>query len=161
MPLLNPYPLFAGTSYMAAVKGSQHPTDTMMITSLALATNVSYIQDNGCDIGTQGFAFWYTATTAMGIRMNFGDISLSDKNIELKSNVNIYPNPTNGVFSITLDKNKDCEILIDNVLGQTVYKEFHNNLNSTTIDLSSLEKGVYMIKIQFDNSSSLTKVVVE
>lgn len=161
VPLLNPYPLFAGTSYMAAVKGSQHPTDTMMITSLALATNVSYIQDNGCDIGNQGFAFWYTATTAMGIRMNFGDISLSDKNIELKSNVNIYPNPSNGVFSITLDENKDCEISIDNVLGQTVYKELYNNLNSTTIDLSSLEKGVYMVKIQFDNSSSLTKVVIE
>jgi hypothetical protein len=161
IPLLNPYPLFAGTSYMAAVKGSQHPTDTMLITSLSLATNVSYIQDNGCDIGTQGFGFWYTATTAMGIRMNFGDISLSDKNIELKSNVNIYPNPTNGVFSIILDENKDCEISIDNVLGQTVYKELHNNLNSATIDLSTLEKGVYMVKIQFDNSSSLTKVVVE
>ena len=161
VPLLNPYPLFSGTSYIAAVKGSQHPTDTMMITSLALATNVSYIQDNGCDIGTQGFGFWYTATTAMGIRMNFGDISLSDKNHELKSNVNIYPNPTTGVFNISLMKNEDCVISIDNVLGQTIYNKIHNNLNSTTIDFSKLEKGVYMVNIQFDNSSSLTKVVVE
>ena len=161
VPLLNPYPLFSGTSYIAAVKGSQHPTDTMMITSLALATNVSYIQDNGCDIGTQGFGFWYTATTAMGIRMNFGDISLYDKNHELKSNVNIYPNPTTGVFNISLMKNEDCVISIDNVLGQTIYNKIHNNLNSTTIDFSKLEKGVYMVNIQFDNSSSLTKVVVE
>jgi hypothetical protein len=160
VPLLNPYPLFAGTSYMAAVKGSQHPTDTMMITSLPLATNVSYIQDNGCDIGTQGFGFWYTATTAMGIRMNFGDISLFNENKE-KTDINIYPNPTNGTFTITTDRNETCEIIIDNILGQTVYSSIYTNLNSASIDMSKFDKGVYLVKVKYEDSSSVTNIVIE
>lgn len=160
VPLLNPYPLFAGTSYMAAVKGSQHPTDTMMITSLPLATNVSYIQDNGCDIGTQGFGFWYTATTAMGIRMNFGDISLFNENKE-KTDINIYPNPTNGIFTITTDRNETCEIIIDNILGQTVYSSIYTNLNSASIDMSKFDKGVYLVKVKYEDSSSVTNIVIE
>jgi hypothetical protein len=198
LPLLTPYPLFAGTSYMAAVRGQQHPTDTSLISSTGNKNTSRWLQDNGCDAGgTASVAgTWYTISKALLIRMNFGDlvspswdcdestggcfdpgtgqgqysslvscqntcIISSVENIELKSNVNIYPNPTKGVFNISLMKNKDCVISIDNVLGQTVYKKIHNNLNFTTIDLSSLEKGVYMVNIQFDNSSSLTKVVVE
>ena len=76
---------------MAAVKGSQHPTDTMMITSLALATNVSYIQDNGCDIGANPFGTWYTTTSKMAIRMNFGTINKIDENQGF--DFNIFPNP--------------------------------------------------------------------
>ena len=35
LPLLNPTPLFAGTSYLAGVLGTQHPTDTVGISSVS------------------------------------------------------------------------------------------------------------------------------
>ena len=72
VPMLSPFNLFAGTSYMAAVKGVQHPTDTSLISASSNVNTSSYIQDNGCDIGSQGFGYWYTASDPLAIRMNFG-----------------------------------------------------------------------------------------
>ena len=36
LKLLNPYTVYAGTAYLAAVKGYQHPTDTSLISSSAI-----------------------------------------------------------------------------------------------------------------------------
>ena len=43
---------------------------------------------------------WQFFTTPSGIRIHGGDVSLSD-------NLNVYPNPTRGVFSLTYTTDKD------------------------------------------------------
>ena len=99
IPLLNPLSVSAGTSLMAAIRGFAHPTDTFLITTSANTVAASYIQDNGCDIGSGGFGAWYTATQKMAIRMNFGYINSVEDRGE-NNDFKIYPNPTNGLFSI-------------------------------------------------------------
>ena len=160
LPLLNPTYVLKGTGYMAAVHGTAHPTDTFTLTVAINPAASSYIQDNGCNLGSNPFGTWYTATDKMAIRMNFGTINSIEDNDE-GMNFNIFPNPSNGVFTVTTESKDPCTILINNVLGQEVYYGNHNGLNASLIDLSKHDKGVYMIKVQYDDKVLVRPVIVE
>ena len=62
------------------------------------------------------------------------------------SNIKIYPNPTNNIINIEgLNKNENNTIQIFDVQGKLVITKTINEKG--TIDLSELNKGVYVIKI--------------
>ena len=155
-------PLSAGASYLAAVRGEASPFDTVGISTSSNDNAVAYIQDNGCDIGTGGFAYWYTGSGYL-IRMNFGPaawvIGTAINDIK-NSQFNVYPNPTNGLFTIELDGNAKYDVAVNNVLGQTVYSTTTNGMN-TTIDLSSFDKGIYTVELKNKNAIYTEKVIVE
>ena len=159
IPLLSPYPLFAGTSYLAGVLGTQHPTDTVGVSSSGNSHTSGYIQDNGCDIGSSGFGAWYT-TTAKSIRMNFGTVS-SVNDIDLNSGFIVYPNPSNGLFTVDNQNSDAYEIVIKNIVGQTVYTGRINQFSNKSINISSLEAGVYTVEFDNNNNSYIKKIIVE
>ena len=60
---------------------------------------------------------------------------------------NIYPNPNEGSFTISLSNRNDrCNIEIYNVLGETAYKATLNSYN-TEIDLSGQPNGIYLYRV--------------
>lgn len=59
----------------------------------------------------------------------------------------VSPNPSTGEFSITSKSSIEKEVEIYNVLGDAVYTMTFTG-NSTSIDLTGLEKGVYFMRIQ-------------
>jgi len=78
---------------------------------------------------------------------------------------NAYPNPTNGVFTVELNNIKadDYRISVTNVLGQEVYtstKEI-STLISEKIDISDLNKGVYILEISNSESTITEKIIVK
>ena len=79
---------------------------------------------------------------------------------ELKSNISIYPNPSNGVFVIELDGVSKYDVTVYNVLGQTVLSTLTNTM-ITTIDLSSFDKGIYMLEVSNSESTITEKIIVE
>jgi len=86
----------------------------------------------------------------------------SASNILLSENtsVNLYPNPTNGQFYLTVGNTSDYTVRITNVTGQMVYNnKFYGN-TSKMLDLSNQSSGIYFVNIQFSDKSSLTKKVV-
>jgi len=92
------------------------------------------------------------------ITMYFGIAGQTAIN-KIESNINIYPNPSNGVFNINL-ANTDNIIEIYNIKGQLILSQETNDSN-TTIDLSSQSKGVYILKLQFDEQTITEKIIVE
>ena len=158
IPLLNPTFVNKGTGYMAAIHGRPHPTDTFTITAISNPASSGYIQDNGCDIGANPFGTWYTTTSKMAIRMNFGTINKIDENQGF--DFNIFPNPSNGIFTVSTELNASS-ILVSNVLGQEVYFNNSKGINSQVIDLSKFDKGIYMVKVQYDNQVLVKPVIVE
>jgi len=139
-----------------------HPTDTVGISTSSNDNAVSYIQDNGCDIGTGGLAYWYGGSDYL-IRMNFGPapwvISTAINDVK-NSKFNVYPNPTNGVFTIQLDGNVKYDVAVNNLLGQTVYSTTTNGMN-TSIDLSNFDKGIYTVELKNNLSTVTEKVIIE
>lgn len=162
IPFLSTQMLTAGTSYVIAIGGYQHPTDTAGVNlSGAGDASVQYLLDKDDAFGNGG-ATWYTISDIPMLRMNFDPATAwtpsSVNNVE--SSFNIYPNPTKGDLVIELDEALDAELTINNVLGQVVYTEQVNS-SVISLDLSSYEKGVYTIELKNENTTITEKVVVE
>ena len=160
----DPLDVYAGTTYIAAVQGYANPVDTSLISSTSNDNTLSFVQDNGCDIGSGGFGYWYTTSDIPMIRMNFNQAVLSIDEIFI-GDVAIHPNPNNGVFGLEINNalSGTYHISVSNVLGQEVYLET-KNLNGNLIDqidLSNVDKGVYLLEVNYSDSKFVEKIIIE
>jgi hypothetical protein len=102
----------------------------------------------------------YTNGTAAAIRMITGS-AISDI-ISLEEGIaglNIYPNPTNGIINIELDHSETYLVQINDILGKVINEQTINT--NTSINLQSLEKGVYFVTISNDEKTNTTKIIIE
>jgi hypothetical protein len=90
---------------------------------------------------------------------------ISDNKLDV-GNMNFYPNPNNGKFTLSFDlKDKgNTTINIMNIEGKSVYSEelsnFTGNYNKE-IDISSHPKGTYFVKIKQGSHAQLKKIILE
>ena len=75
---------------------------------------------------------------------------------ESTANINLYPNPTNGLLNI--EGQGRMHISIANLLGQMLQEAISEG--STTLDLSCYESGMYLIRIETENGVMVQKVNV-
>ena len=68
----------------------------------------------------------------------------------------IYPNPSNGEF--TINGFDDYEIAIHDLSGKVIYSAKVNN--TAEIDLNNLSDGLYMLRIIKDGNSYLSKLIL-
>lgn len=86
------------------------------------------------------------------------DVVLSPLGINsiIFNQVKIYPNPTTGLLNISgLEGNYQLEVF--NAIQEKVY--FEDKAGNSVIDLSTLPKGIYLIKL-FDSEINLTRKIV-
>jgi len=85
---------------------------------------------------------------------------LSVDNIQKNSLIKVFPNPTSGIITIENAKKlnlKNAEIY--SVSGQKLQSFIMDKSVKNTIDISSLAKGVYILKVNSDNESSTVKII--
>ncbi|MBO7618330.1 MAG: C10 family peptidase [Bacteroidales bacterium] len=75
---------------------------------------------------------------------------------ENAANINIYPNPTNGLLNI--ESQGTIQISVSNLLGQKLQETTAEG--STTLDLSRFESGMYLIHIETESGVTVKKVNV-
>ena len=75
---------------------------------------------------------------------------------ENTANINVYPNPTNGLLNI--EGQGTMHISVMNVLGQTLQETCSEG--STTLDLSQYESGMYLVRIETENGVMVQKVTI-
>lgn len=85
---------------------------------------------------------------------NGSSIDITENQIEF----NVFPNPSNGKIYISQNFLTNVHIEIINILGQPMLSE-HMNDETKTIDISSLENGVYYIRV-FNTLHSTTKPLI-
>ena len=155
--------LFNGTPYVAAVAGYANPIDTFQISVSGLSQAGTYIQDNGCDIGSNGFGYWYNISDIPMIRMNFDPSALSIEHM-FDYKFSVSPNPSNG--NVILDFNKvikdQFKVNVVNMLGKVVYSDFFNIPNEkVSLDLTFLQSGIYILELEDSHNKMLEKIVIE
>jgi hypothetical protein len=74
------------------------------------------------------------------------------------SSLNVYPNPSTGVFNIN-GLSSNVKMTVSNAQGQELYSKFVTG--NTQLDLTSQPKGIYFIKFMNDSSLRVEKVVIK
>jgi Zn-dependent metalloprotease len=97
----------------------------------------------------QGWTANYTSTITTGI----------DEKL-LKANFNVYPNPTNGIFTIKSGFEIPASLEVLDILGKKVLKTFQITKGVNEIDASELSKGIYMIKFAIGDGYHMERLVV-
>lgn len=73
-----------------------------------------------------------------------------------------YPNPSNGIIHLNVDKDISTGIIkITTVNGQEVFVQAMSNLINNTIDVSSLQKGIYLIHVYYQSFSWTEKLILK
>lgn len=76
-----------------------------------------------------------------------------------KSNIKMYPNPTNSNVIINAENTIE-QLAVYTILGQEVISKKINS-NSVTLDVSSLQKGTYFVKTTINGVLSASKLIIE
>lgn len=72
--------------------------------------------------------------------------------------VKIYPNPSDGIFTISMETNRNLPIEVFNATGQSLIKGQVNN--SGTIDLSNQVNGIYYLRIKMAEKPQIYKLIL-
>ena len=94
-----------------------------------------------------------------GVFMTYdNNCSLDMEEVENENNsLLIYPNPTNGKFSVKADD--ICEIELLNIVGQCV-ATYDVDDDSYEIDMSGLETGIYFVNVKTENEIITKKIIL-
>ena len=87
--------------------------------------------------------------------LHFGILGLDS---EAQTSVKVYPNPTQGVFSVEGAGIRRIEVF--NAFGQAVYSEETSN-ETFRIDLSDKAAGVYMLRVVTESGVTNQQLIKE
>jgi hypothetical protein len=112
---------------------------------------VSYIivDEDGC-VGS--------AAQCTTIDLNVG----GEEGIAIERGVSIFPNPSRGEFTLSLDLKGLVSVQVFDAQGRLVHTEAFNAQSGTTnktLDLSNMAKGTYLLKVN-NSGAALTELLV-
>ena len=93
---------------------------------------------------------------------DYSIVSLIQNTLDFESgNFNIYPNPATDKIYIVRTNNNTMAVSLFDMIGKQVREEIKSKTQSTKIDVSNLQKGVYILKITINNNSLNKKIIIE
>ena len=102
--------------------------------------------------GIEGSVFGSSETKAFQVANILG---VEDFNT---NEITLYPNPSNGIFTINTQLPTDV-VAID-VTGKEVFRMLNIN-NQTTLNLTQLQKGLYLLKLSNELGEQTKKIIIE
>lgn len=129
-------------------------------TGLVLDSNTGVIDVSASTVGE--YVVTYELGTC-GFYKTTQNIEITDTTLRVKTigetEIKIYPNPTKSILNINYTK-KINVLELYNVIGQKVItKEL--NAKGGVVDFSSLNKGIYLLKIIDSNDQQLLKTIIK
>ena len=162
IPFVDPVNLSNGYAYEFGIVGYQHPS---LESYIGLSGSSMYngehslFDELGLSSSSAGSPTWYYIVSTPMVRMNFDPSSVITSVVDkLSDKLLIYPNPSNGLINIELDKLNFYNISISNVLAKEVFNSTISAVN-TTLDLSNFDKGLYFVELN-DGENIFTKKLI-
>jgi len=94
------------------------------------------------------------------VRMNFEPIIQSAISEFGASMFDVYPNPSLGSFTISLEESGEFAVSVINVLGQTVYTNVIDS-ELTKVNLTGISKGMYTVELSSGDVLYTEKLIIE
>ncbi len=85
--------------------------------------------------------------------------------VSFSETINIYPNPARDFIQVNIHQNrtKNASFIIYDLKGRSVHKEKHKALDEFEfrINTTSLQSGLYILKIDLDNKTQIKKITIK
>ncbi|MBC7389658.1 MAG: T9SS type A sorting domain-containing protein [Opitutaceae bacterium] len=123
---------------------------SVVYSAAAASGNITLTASNACGI-SNSVSYPITVNDCNASSGPNPRMDMSSESIIQGSNLivgfNIYPNPSNGVFNISLENSAPATIVVTNLIGKEVLRTNVQN-NTTPINLQDNAKGIYHVKIE-------------
>ncbi|CAM3713968.1 endonuclease [Flavobacterium gelidilacus] len=100
----------------------------------------------------------YASDTCGGIGNKQASSTKDTNSIISEFDFKLYPNPSNGIFSIEMENVKKYSIEIYSTLGKIVYSK--NDNYQSTLNINHLQTGIYLIKITTDSNTKTKRIII-
>ena len=101
----------------------------------------------------------YGNGTASAVRLLMGNQWYVGLDEELLSGISVYPNPSEGEITITNESGTATAVVVYDMIGNVILSTEVST--STTIDLSSVAGGVYVVKVSNGSASYTENIVIK
>lgn len=149
----------ANTPVFGNVITMSNSTDSTWVSDLALPNQpigtklffkVFAVGNNGDT--TETYKFMYTS------KFNSATVEVAEH--FSSSNIEIFPNPTSNIFTISLNEQiADLHIDLVNALGETIKVKKVENTDQVIMNLDGFAKGVYFLNLYLNNEKSVYKII--
>ena len=115
----------------------------------------------------KAMVMWTSNKTIRGAGWNASyDIVLGTNDQKAFEDLSVFPNPTDGMLNIqfTMNEIQSVRIEILSMKGETVYSQNLGNFKGSfdkQVDLSSLAKGIYILRLTSDRGTTNEKIVLK
>lgn len=155
--LTTPGVLEAGKQYLVYVKKTAG-TNRLYVSGTDAGDNDNSTACFG-PFGTASAINWFNGWGwSPYVRANF-DPTLAIKNVSLLDGVSVYPNPTEGLVTISNDNGVENTITVFDITGKKVASKIAST--TTTLDLSSMGTGVYMVEVANANGKKSERIIIK
>ncbi len=79
--------------------------------------------------------------------------------IHVQDNISIYPNPANNILTISCKDGVTIEDVI--IYNQTGQKVFEGKLSNNTINVSNLQKGMFIVELRTQEWKIRKKLIIQ
>ncbi|WP_162984987.1 M4 family metallopeptidase [Mesonia aquimarina] len=101
------------------------------------------------------------SVTESGWSANYSSTTLGLNKSILSDQLRIFPNPTNGLFTIESNLNENIDLEILNLLGRQVHKADSMSQGLNRVDVSNLDSGVYMLKFKVNKQQLVKRLIID
>jgi PKD repeat protein len=146
------YSLGAVSSWSWEFPGGEPETSTEENPEVTYAAAGTYDVTLTVSDGTDTETFTQEAYITVNVCIGIEDI--------VNTEVNIYPNPSNGVFNLEFNTIGTVQLKVVNSLGVQVYENGKFDTSSKSIDLSNLNKGMFYLIIKNDKGQIVKPLII-
>jgi len=151
----------------ATLNGASDGTATVIVTGSQ--GNVTYAWSNaettGSISGLVAGSYTVTVTDDATADCNVVDTvtigePLSVAALTNSIQIQLFPNPNNGNFVVSISEAGNYNVVIRNVIGQSIYRNLING-TITEVKLNNVESGIYFVAIQSDGFERTEKIIIK
>ena len=145
----------ATTTFQAFDGGAYAPMTITLGTGFQDVDEVRFYISAGGYVGNQS----YTNHSINSIKLSSpvgSNLSVSD--LELKSNLNIYPNPATDALTIELKSSTISSLDVYDVSGKYLFNQVLSD-KVNTVNIEKLATGIYFFKVNSSEVSSINKII--